>query len=89
MDIKATIKFISFEPLHSLVRTSGRHLSEAGIKWVIIGGQTKPTLMPHITWVKSIFDVAVEAGCDIFIKSNIHELVASNGLTPYQEIPIL
>ena len=68
---KTKIKFISFEPLLDDALDS-TNISLHGIDWVIIGAQTRPTLLPKADWVCRIIDKAHHAGIPIFLKSNLH-----------------
>lgn len=73
--IEATIKYLSFEPLLAHIPMLPEALTLAGIKWVIIGAQTNPTVMPKIEWVQEIVEAADKAGIPIFLKDNLLELV--------------
>jgi protein gp37 len=82
--IEASIKYISLEPFLSRIladRGSGgydvRMLSlDLGnwLDWVIIGAQTKPTVMPKIEWVQEIETTARKAGIPVFLKDNLKPL---------------
>lgn len=78
---QAKVKFISFEPLldDALDTTN---ISLVGIDWVIIGAQTKPTVLPKPDWVYRIIDRARHEGIPLFLKPNLHW----PGL-PIQEFP--
>jgi len=73
--IEAKVKYISFEPLLESINggeCEGKRLDllkDAGISWVIIGAQTKPTVMPEIAWVQEIVEAA--AGIPVFLKKNL------------------
>ena len=68
--IKAKIKYISYEPLlRPISATHAYDLSE--IQWVILGSQTKPTVMPKIEWVEEIVKAADRAGAKVFLKNNL------------------
>jgi len=72
---KAKIKFISFEPLLGDVFDSpdlGIFSGFPYIDWVIIGAQTKPTVLPKAEWVYRIIDSAHKEGIPIFLKPNLH-----------------
>jgi protein gp37 len=45
------------------------------LNWIIIGGQTKPTLTPEITWVREIEVAAEKLGIPVFEKNNIGKLI--------------
>ncbi|KKM68796.1 hypothetical protein LCGC14_1457200, partial [marine sediment metagenome] len=62
-DLKATTKYISFEPLLGQIPSTPRLFlaSNANISWLIIGAQTKPTVFPKIEWVREIVEAADKA----------------------------
>ena len=45
------------------------------VKWVIIGAQTKPTVMPKIEWVNEIAKACIKAGIPMFLKDSLKPLV--------------
>jgi len=70
MNIRATVKFVSIEPLLSWKRLDiSTWLNQ--INWVIIGAQTKPYKPPKIEWVKEIVKAADKAGIPAFLKNNL------------------
>jgi hypothetical protein len=86
-DIKASVKFISFEPLlywdvDSL--TASELFRVNGINWLIIGQQTpaKKTTTPKIEWIKEIVETADKAGVSVFLKNSLRELLCC-GATPW------
>jgi protein gp37 len=74
------ISYASIEPLYSSLGTAeelmARFYPYLGHKldWIIIGGQTKPTLKPEITWVREIEVAAEKLGIPVFEKNNIGKL---------------
>ena len=74
-NIKAGVKYISFEPLLSRISDTGAFMKSAGLKWIIIGAQTKPYKQPKIEWVKEIVQAADKAGVKVFLKNNIRSLL--------------
>jgi len=50
-------------------------LSFAGINWVIIGAQTKPTVMPKKIWIDEITEACKKANIPYFLKNNLRTLV--------------
>lgn len=68
---QAKVKFISFEPLldDALDTTN---ISLHGIDWIIIGAQTRPTVLPHPAWVYRIINKARHEGIPLFLKPNLH-----------------
>ena len=87
LNIKARLKYISYEPLLERIEISDQGLS--AIDWVIIGAQTKPTVMPKLEWVKEIVDAADRAGIPVFMKDSLStpSFVAMQGLTWRREFP--
>jgi protein gp37 len=86
--VQAKIKFIFFEPLKSWgmsVRDTTWTLDEMGVNWVIIGGQTKPTVYPELSAVKEIVEAADKAGAKVFLKDSLKPIITSIDLR--QEIP--
>ena len=82
-NIKATVKFLSFEPLLSQItdhhsqynsKMMARDFEFTGISWVIIGAQTKPTVYPRIEWVQEVVESADKAGIPVFLKDNLKPL---------------
>ena len=69
-EIKATVKYISFEPLLSSIYKLDL-LEIWGINWLIIGAQTKPYKPPKIEWVREIVEAADKAGIPVFLKNNL------------------
>ena len=77
-DVEAKVKYLSFEPLLRQLRCDrdfekrmAHFIEMAGINWVIIGGQTKPTVMPKVEWVKEIVEAADQAGIPVFLKNSL------------------
>jgi protein gp37 len=75
--VKATVKFISFEPLLASSRLDKRDLGNTGINWLIIGSETgnrkeKPPLAQVQEWAKEIICAADEAGIPVFLKNNLY-----------------
>lgn len=74
--IKATVRFISFEPLLGQIgRDELRNLASVS-DWWIIGAQTKPYKPPEITCVKEIVDAANNASIPVFLKNNLKPLLS-------------
>lgn len=71
-DIKASVKFVSFEPLLTRINVAERL---DNISWVIIGAQTKPNVYPKIEWVQEIVEACDKAGVKVFLKNNLEPLV--------------
>ena len=87
--IEAKVKFISIEPLLEAIPFYMERLAYCGINWVIIGAQTKPTVMPKIEWVQGIVEAADRAGVAVFLKDNLKPLLNYPATTGFlkQEMP--
>ena len=73
--IEAKVKYLSIEPLLGQIGMNDQmSLKYAGIKWVIIGAKTKPTVMPKIEWVREIVEACDKAGIPVFLKGNLEPL---------------
>lgn len=74
-NIKASVKFISFEPLLGEIGDTPYLLLmlRRTISWVIIGQQTpvKMSTMPQLGWVENIVREADKAGIRVFLKDNL------------------
>lgn len=82
--IKASVQFISFEPLLDwhidswLVETDLK--SQPEIKWLIIGQQTpiSAKTQPKVEWIRDIVEAADKAGITVFLKNNLKPLLCTN-----------
>lgn len=81
-DIKAAVKFVSFEPLlhwwdSATSEMTARSFKTAGVNWVIIGQQTPVSkkTQPKIEWVREIVDAADKAKIPVFLKNNLYDLL--------------
>lgn len=84
-NIKALVKFISFEPLIGQIDYGGTAWQEmmlSGINWVIVGQQTpvRKSTMPKIEWIQDIIDAADAAGAPVFLKDNLKTLIPPDPL---------
>ncbi|MFA5378956.1 MAG: DUF5131 family protein [Dehalococcoidia bacterium] len=80
-DVIAPVKFVSIEPLQSWnmsAKDTAWTLKDAGIKWVIIGGQSKPEKLPDILAVQTIVLAADAAGAKVFLKDSLFPLIDDN-----------
>ena len=75
-NIEARVKYVSFEPLLSWDKKASYFFESSGINWVIIGAQTKPTVMPKLEWVKEIVEAADAADIPVFLKDSLKPLFA-------------
>ena len=81
-EVEAKVRFISFEPLLGAIYTEmlnpiTPYYNPRGIPfdWVIIGAQTKPTIMPKLEWVEEIVEAADRAGIPVFFKDSLKPLL--------------
>jgi len=84
--IKASIKFISHEPLLERISLHEPYSPEDAYDWDIIGSQTKPYKPPKIEWVQEIIESADKAGIPVFLKPNLKPLW---GIPPLEDDVIL
>ena len=78
--VQAKVKYLSVEPFldWSYEWTQSyliNSLKRAGINWLIIGGQTRPTVNPKIEAVQEIVEAADKAGIPVFLKNNLSDLL--------------
>jgi len=73
MHVKATVKFISIEPLLGPVRFYPERLPYCGINWIILGQQTPVTkaTRPKVEWIRETVQAADQAGVKVFLKDNL------------------
>jgi protein gp37 len=86
-NIKAPVKFISFEPLldwtysdkepDDHVSYMADWLKRAGISWIIIGQMTPISVktQPQIDWIKGIVEACDKVGAKVFLKNNLKTLL--------------
>ncbi len=75
-EIKATAKFLSFEPLLAPISVERLlSLSRREVDWVIIGGATRPTKLPELGWVQEIEEATDREGIPVFEKNNLARLL--------------
>ncbi len=72
--LKAKHKWLSIEPLLGEIKVQVQHLK--GFDWVVIGGQTRPDIMPKIEWVEEIVKACDAAGVKVWLKNNLKSLVS-------------
>lgn len=85
-EIKAPIRFISFEPLIEQIGIPGTMFFDR-INWAIVGLQTpySPKTAPKIEWIKGIVDAADKAKIPVFLKDNLNPIFAANGCALYKK----
>lgn len=75
--IDAKIKWLSFEPLldwdirQHCADNFAKDLQDMGVSWLIIGSQTRPTVLPRIAWVKVIVEACQKAKIPYWLKYNL------------------
>lgn len=68
LDVRATVRFLSCEPLIGPIELEGSGF-ERGIHWVIVGGESGPTRRPmDETWVRAIRGACVRHAVPFFFK---------------------
>lgn len=73
--VTASVKFVSFEPLHSAIQFDPGDLDD--VNWVIVGAETgtrKGKITPKEEWIQNIIDQADKWNVPVYLKNN---------LTPY------
>lgn len=90
-NIRAGLKFISFEPLLEYLPMDGLNLVVKGIDWVIIGARTPHSekTAPQVHWVREIIRAADSAGIPVFLKDNLKwpRLTADGSPPIYKRTP--
>ena len=71
--VQAKVRYLSIEPFLGRILTTKGQL-ERYIDWLIIGAQTKPTVMPEREWVREVVKAADVAGIPVFLKDSISPL---------------
>ncbi|MCJ7482261.1 MAG: phage Gp37/Gp68 family protein [Thermodesulfovibrionales bacterium] len=79
--VKCQYRIVSFEPLYEDLSD----VNLEGIDWVIIGGQTRPKLLPSYPWVLGLIQRAKALNLPVFIKNNLKEVMAR--WPPLREYP--
>lgn len=72
--VSASIKFVSFEPLHSNFIPTCRFESLSHLDWIIIGAETgnrKGKIIPKKQWIEQIIEVADAGNVAVFMKDNL------------------
>ncbi len=83
MQIQASVKFISHEPLLGRIRWT--HL-EGLVNWLILGGKSgKQPFYPNESWIQEIEEAADRAGIAVFEKNNLRKDWGDR--QPRQEMP--
>jgi len=83
--VKATVKFVSFEPLHGEIKTD-----LTGIDWIIIGAETgnrRERIKPNWRWVDSLIAQATVLKIPTFLKSNLEPYKPVMEMILHKEFP--
>ncbi len=74
--VQAKHKWLSIEPLFErIIMQPPYDFEGANIDWLVIGGQTRPTVMPEISWVREIVEACDGAGVRVWLKDNLRPLI--------------
>ncbi len=76
MDVKASIHFVSFEPLLGPIAEEVLdHIADGWLDWVIVGEQTQPRKIPLWEWGDDIIRAKEQSpGTALFMKKNLTRL---------------
>jgi protein gp37 len=94
-EVDARVKWLSIEPLYEELHQGHELLEWAGIRWVVIGAQTNPTVYPKASWVQNILvdchnaGICPSHGGGIWIKDNLVPMLEKEwpGWASLQELP--
>ncbi len=78
MDVKASIHFVSFEPLLGpIAQEVLEHIADGWLDWVIVGAQTQPLKLPKIEWIDNLLHHTSYCGkrTPLFVKNNLGKLI--------------
>lgn len=87
--VEAATKFVSLEPFlewHTHKELDWLVEVLKSIDWLIIGAQTKPTILPKIEWVREICGAADKAGIPVFIKDSLKSLAVNAAIYPHMKV---
>ncbi len=87
--VKATLHFVSFEPLLGPIASEVLDYIESFdiVHWVIVGAQTNPLKLPKLDWINEIIDCV--AWCEpvgsiaLFMKNNLRKMAPA--INEFQE----
>ena len=85
-DIHAKLKYLCLEPFLAPLSKITLNLIAAHTEfdWLIIGGQTRPTVKPKIESVRELIEAADHAGIPVFLKENLGwPRLAAEGSRPF------
>ncbi len=73
--IQCSVRYLSIEPMLAGFDVPDLSLLlEGSVDWLILGSQTKPTVMPKIEWVEEIVGACDKAGIPVFLKDSLYDL---------------
>ncbi len=87
--IEAKVRFLSIEPFLEPILVPGMSIMGEIVDWLIIGGQTNPTVLPELEWVGELLFSADRAGIPVFEKDNLAALIPASERPLRQEFPNL
>lgn len=87
--IEAKVKYLSLEPLLGYIPILPEALTLAGISLVIIGAQTRPTVLPKIEWVEELVLACDKVGVKVFLKNNLMPLFSGGYYNKTGKLTIL
>jgi protein gp37 len=64
-------RIISAEPLYEDLGDIAKELREAMIEWMIIGAQTRPTVLPEMPWIHRLLMQCWRLSIPTFMKNNL------------------
>lgn len=81
-ELWATCRIVSVEPLYECLSSKLANINLEGIHLLIIGGQTRPTLLPKPTWVWDLIAQARRLEIPVFLKDNLAPLFREKWRVP-------
>lgn len=80
IDVRASVKFVSIEPLLDWKLTYAFKIDPKVIQWLIIGQQTPDSIKtnPKIEWLKEIVKAADNSQIPVFLKNNLWQYLFSS-----------
>ena len=86
--IQCSVRYLSIEPMLAAFDLPDLSLLLGGsVDWLIIGAQTKPTIMPAKIWVDEITEACKKANIPYFLKDNLAPLFAEG--EGYKRVAVL
>lgn len=86
-EVDAKVKYLSIEPLLDWKTLAEGYCFRLDfVDWVIIGAQSKPTIMPKIEWVQEIVQVCDKAGIPVFLKDSLNSFIYGEYGGKYKQV---